>query len=94
MSLDLSPPNPRRDNVAGRLKDAPSYNFFRPGRKSASPEAVAGEVGARRSTYPVPSVHEAAEARAAAAAATGVSEDAAHCYVCMRRRGRAARQAA
>lgn len=83
MSVDLAPPNPSGSPMAGRLRDAPSYDFFRPGRPFASPEAVAGQVGARRGTHRAPSAHEAAEERAAAAAAAGVSEDAPHCYICL-----------
>lgn len=84
MSLDLSPPNPRRDGVAGRLSDAPAYPFFLAGRAPASPETVASQAGARYGINPAPSAHQAAKGRAAAAAAAGVSEDAPHCYLCLR----------
>lgn len=86
LSVDVSPPNPRKDSVAVRLNYAPAYHFFRPeGRAShiASLEALADQIGARRGTHTAPSAHETAEGRAVTAAAVGVSCDEPHCYVCL-----------
>lgn len=83
MSVDVAPPNPRKDSVAVSLGNVPSYMFFRPGSAPASPEALAGQVGARHGTNSAPSGHETAEGRAAAAAAAGSVTEGDHCYLCL-----------